>query len=83
MDGRESKDVWPGLTTDIVLMQDQRTVRLTRSVTKGVLTKSAFGHTEQTCPLCAPSSDSKRNNATELDLLKFSDCYTLRLIDSR
>ena len=42
MDGRERKDVRPGLTADIVLKQDQRTGRLTRGVVKDVLTKSAF-----------------------------------------
>ncbi len=40
MDGRERKDVRPGLTVDIVLKQDQRTGRLTRGVVKEVLTKS-------------------------------------------
>jgi uncharacterized repeat protein (TIGR03833 family) len=34
MDGRERKDVRPGLTVDIVLKQDQRTGRLTGSVAK-------------------------------------------------
>ena len=42
MDGRERKDVRPGLTVDIILKQDQRTGRLTRGVVKDVLTKSAF-----------------------------------------
>ena len=42
MDGRERKDVRPGLTVDIVLKHDQRTGRLTRGVVKDVLTKSAF-----------------------------------------
>ena len=41
MDGRERKDVRPGLTVEIVLKQDQRTGRLTRGVVKDVLTKSA------------------------------------------
>jgi uncharacterized repeat protein (TIGR03833 family) len=41
MDGRERKDVRPGLTVDIVLKQDQHTGRLTRGVVKDVLTKSA------------------------------------------
>ena len=40
MDGRERKDVRPGLTVDIVLKQDQRTGRLTRGVVKDVLTSS-------------------------------------------
>jgi uncharacterized repeat protein (TIGR03833 family) len=41
MDGRERKDVRPGLTVDIVLKQDQRAGRLTRGVVKDVLTKSS------------------------------------------
>ena len=40
MDGRERKDVRPGLTVGIVMKQDQRTGRLTRGVVKDVLTKS-------------------------------------------
>ena len=40
MEGRERKDVRPGLAVDIVLKQDQRTGRLTRGVVKDVLTKS-------------------------------------------
>jgi uncharacterized repeat protein (TIGR03833 family) len=42
MDGRERKDVRPGLAVGIVLKQDQRTGRLTRGVVKDVLTKSAY-----------------------------------------
>ena len=42
MDGRERKDVRPGLTVDIVLKQDQRTGKLTRGVVKDVLAKSSF-----------------------------------------
>ena len=40
MDGRERRDVRPGLKVDVVLKQDQRTGRLTRGVVKDVLTKS-------------------------------------------
>ena len=40
MDGRERKEIRPGLTVGIVLKQDQRTGRLTRGVVKDVLTKS-------------------------------------------
>jgi uncharacterized repeat protein (TIGR03833 family) len=40
MDGRERKDVRPGITVHIVLKQDQRTGKLTRGVVKDVLTKS-------------------------------------------
>ncbi len=42
MDGRERKEVRPGLTVDIVLKQDQRTGRLTRGVVKDVLTKYPY-----------------------------------------
>lgn len=38
MDGRERKDVRPGLTVDIVLKQDQRTGRLKRGLVQVVLT---------------------------------------------
>lgn len=41
MEGRERKDVRPGLTVGIVKKQDQRTGRLTRGVVKDVLTKSS------------------------------------------
>ena len=40
MDGRQRKDVRPGLTVDVVQKQDQRTGRLTRGVVRDVLTKS-------------------------------------------
>jgi len=42
MDGRERKDVRPGLTVDVVMKQDQHTGRLTRGIVKDVLTKSAY-----------------------------------------
>ena len=42
MDGKERKDVRPGLKVNIVLKQDQRTGRLTRGVVKDVLTKSSY-----------------------------------------
>jgi uncharacterized repeat protein (TIGR03833 family) len=41
VDGRERKDVRPGLRVAIVLKQDQRTGRLTRGVVKDILTKSS------------------------------------------
>lgn len=41
MDGREMKDVRPGLRVAIVLKQDQRTGRLTCGVVKDILTKSS------------------------------------------
>lgn len=41
MDGRDRKDIRPGLKVDIVLKQDQRTERLSCRVVKDVLTKSS------------------------------------------
>ncbi len=41
MDGRERRDIRPGLTVDIVLKKDQGTARLTRGVVRDILTKSA------------------------------------------
>jgi uncharacterized repeat protein (TIGR03833 family) len=42
MDGKERKDIRPGIKVNIVLKQDQRTGRLTRGVVKEVLTNSSF-----------------------------------------
>ncbi|MEJ2286171.1 MAG: YwbE family protein [Desulfobacterales bacterium] len=42
MEGRERRQIHPGLTVDIVLKKDQRTGKLTRGVVRDVLTKS--GH---------------------------------------
>ena len=41
MDGRNRRDLRPGLEVDIVLKKDQRTGNLTRGVVKDILTKSA------------------------------------------
>ncbi len=41
-DGRNRKDIHPGLKVSIVLKQDQRTGKLTSGVVKDILTKSAF-----------------------------------------
>jgi uncharacterized repeat protein (TIGR03833 family) len=41
-DGRNRKDIRPGIVVSIVLKQDQRTGKLTRGVVKEILTKSAF-----------------------------------------
>ncbi len=41
MDGRERRDIRPGLTVDIVLKKDQGAARLTRGVVRDILTKSA------------------------------------------
>ena len=42
MNGKDRKEVRPGLKVDIVLKQDQRTGKLTRGTVKDVLTKSAY-----------------------------------------
>ncbi|MEE4263646.1 MAG: YwbE family protein [Desulfobacteraceae bacterium] len=41
MEGRDRRNLSPGLTVDIVLKKDQRAGRLTRGVVKDILTKSA------------------------------------------
>ena len=41
MDGRDRKDIRPGLTVAIVLKKDQRSGKLTRGVVRDILTKSA------------------------------------------
>ncbi|CAB1080230.1 hypothetical protein JY97_07025 [Alkalispirochaeta odontotermitis] len=41
MDGRNRRDIRPGLEVDIVLKKDQRSGKLTRGVVKDILTKSA------------------------------------------
>lgn len=40
MDGRNRKDIHPGLVVDIVQKQDQRTGKRTRGVVKDILTSS-------------------------------------------
>jgi uncharacterized repeat protein (TIGR03833 family) len=40
MDGKNRKDIHPGLTVDIVLKVDQATGRKTRGVVKDILTNS-------------------------------------------
>jgi uncharacterized repeat protein (TIGR03833 family) len=40
MDGKDRKDVRPGIKVGIVLKQDQRTGKLTHGTVKDVLTKS-------------------------------------------
>ena len=39
-DGRNRKDIHPGLAVAIVLKQDQRTGKLTRGIVKDILTSS-------------------------------------------
>ena len=41
MDGRDRRNIRPGLTVDIVLKMDQGSSRLTRGVVRDILTKSA------------------------------------------
>ena len=41
MDGKDRRDIRPGLTVDIVLKKDQRSGNLTRGVVGDILTKSA------------------------------------------
>lgn len=40
MNGQNRKDIWPGVTVDIVLKKDQRTGKLTRGIVQDILTKS-------------------------------------------
>ena len=41
MDGKNRKDIYAGLTVDIVLKKDQRTGKRTRGVVGDILTRSA------------------------------------------
>jgi uncharacterized repeat protein (TIGR03833 family) len=41
MNGRNRKDLQPGMTVDIVLKPDQRTGKLTRGIVKDILTNSS------------------------------------------
>ncbi|MAS34997.1 MAG: hypothetical protein CL610_13390 [Anaerolineaceae bacterium] len=40
-DGRNRRDIYPGLAVSIVLKQDQRTGKLTQGIVRDILTKSA------------------------------------------
>lgn len=40
-DGRNRKDIQPGMEVSIVLKQDQKTGKLTRGIVKDILTNSA------------------------------------------
>ncbi len=42
MNGKDRKDIKPGLQVGIVLKQDQRSGKLTHGVVKDVLTKSPY-----------------------------------------
>ena len=40
MNGRQRKDIRPGLTVDVILKKDQRTGKRTRGIVKELLTNS-------------------------------------------
>jgi uncharacterized repeat protein (TIGR03833 family) len=42
MDGKNRKDIYPGLEVDIILKKDQRTGNLTRGIVANLLTSSAY-----------------------------------------
>jgi uncharacterized repeat protein (TIGR03833 family) len=42
MDGRNRKDIKPGMKVEIVLKKDQRTGKRTEGVVKEILTRSSF-----------------------------------------
>ena len=42
MSGQNRKDIYPGLTVEVVLKKDQASGKRTRGVVKDILTKSAF-----------------------------------------
>lgn len=41
-DGRQRREIKPGLTVDVVLKKDQRTGKRTRGIVKELLTSSSF-----------------------------------------
>jgi len=42
MDGKNRKDIYPGLELMIILKKDQRSGKLTQGIVKDLLTSSAF-----------------------------------------
>ena len=42
MDGKNRKDIYPGLLVDIVLKKDQRNGALTRGTVQALLTSASF-----------------------------------------
>lgn len=42
MNGKNRKDISPGITVDIILKADQRTGKLTRGIVKDILTNSGL-----------------------------------------
>ena len=42
MDGKNRKDIYPGLEVDVILKKDQRSGKLTRGTVQRLLTSAAF-----------------------------------------
>jgi uncharacterized repeat protein (TIGR03833 family) len=42
MDGKNRKDIYPGLEVDVILKKDQRTGKLTRGIVQALLTSAPF-----------------------------------------
>lgn len=42
MDGQHRKDIYAGLSVEIILKQDQRSGKLTEGIVKNILTSSPF-----------------------------------------
>jgi uncharacterized repeat protein (TIGR03833 family) len=42
MDGKNRKDIYPGLEVDVILKKDQRTGKLTRGIVQVLLTSASF-----------------------------------------
>jgi uncharacterized repeat protein (TIGR03833 family) len=42
MDGKNRKDIYPGLAVQIILKKDQRNGKLTQGIVKDLLTSSSF-----------------------------------------
>jgi uncharacterized repeat protein (TIGR03833 family) len=42
MDGKNRKDIYPGLIVQIILKKDQRSGKLTQGIVKDLLTSSSF-----------------------------------------
>lgn len=42
MDGKNRKDIYPGLEVDIILKKDQRSGKLTRGIVANLLTSAPF-----------------------------------------
>lgn len=42
MDGKNRKDIYPGLKVQIILKKDQRTGKLTQGIVQNLLTSSSF-----------------------------------------